>query len=227
MRFNLNQFVYQRKPKDGNITMTKAMHGVYLAIIAVLAYILWSQPEPNAVDTSATQVTKQIVVEKEIRADGKEEIEVIATTANDTPKTNSDTGEAKQVRETEVDQPRVTKAERDVEIEKLLREAIDIDEVQQRIHTESIDQDWAYNMQDSIVRLYDDNEALQSATLSGVECRTTVCRVEFTGTDTPIDHMQKFHQEMVSSPWFDTTYQSVMISNSKDKKHAVYIVRPK
>lgn len=207
--------------------MTKATHGVYLAVIAALLYILWSQPEPNEVNTSATQVAKQIVVEKEIRANDTKEIEVIATTTNKVPAEDSDANEVKQVNETEVDLSRIAAAEHDAEIEKLLREAIDIDEVQQRIHTESIDQDWAYNMQDSIVRLYDDNEALQSATLSGVECRTTVCRVEFTGTDTPIDHMQKFHHEMVSSPWFETTYRSLMISNSKDNKHAIFIVRPK
>ncbi|OZB06266.1 MAG: hypothetical protein B7X54_02930 [Idiomarina sp. 34-48-12] len=206
--------------------MTKAMHGVYLAIIAALLYIVWSQPEPNAVNGTATQVTKQIVVEKEISADNTEEIEMIATTTNDTPATDSDTSDVEQVRDIDVNQAPVAKTKREVEIEKILREAIDIDEVQQRIHTESVDQDWAYHMQDSLVRLYDENEVLQSATLSSVECRTTVCRVEFTGTDTPMDHMQKFHREMVSSPWFETTYQSVMISNSKDKKHAVYIVRP-
>lgn len=206
--------------------MTKAMHGVYLAIIAALLYIVWSQPEPNAVNGTATQVTKQIVVEKEISADNTEEIEMIATTTNDTPATDSDTSDVEQVREIDVNQAPVAKTKREVELEKILREAIDIDEVQQRIHTESVDQDWAYHMQDSLVRLYDENEVLQSATLSSVECRTTVCRVEFTGTDTPMDHMQKFHREMVSSPWFETTYQSVMISNSKDKKHAVYIVRP-
>lgn len=206
--------------------MTKVMHGVYLAIIAALLYLVWSQPETDAVNGNATQVTKKIVVEKEVRTDDVEEVEIIATTTNEVSTEDSDTDEVEQVREIEVNQAPIAKSKREVEIEKMLREAIDLDEVQQRIHTESIDQDWAYHMQDSLVRLYDENESLQSATLSSVECRTTVCRVEFTGTDTPIDHMHNFHQEMVSSPWFETTYQSVMISNSKDKKHAVYIVRP-
>lgn len=205
--------------------MTKTMHSVYLAVIAALLYMLWNTPEAN-------QSTKQIVVEKEVIANNNAEVEVTTTTSESTAARASDEEqniEAIAIErriEKKVDSERTATSERELEIEKILRNAIDVDEVQQRIHTESIDQDWAYNMQESIVRLYDENEELQGATLAGVECRTTVCRVEFTGTDTPLDHMQKFHQQIVSSPWFDSGYQSVMISNSKEKKHAVYIVRP-
>ncbi len=208
--------------------MTKAMHGVYIAIIAALLYFLWSSPETE----QSPQVTKQMVVEKEIISNNNAEVEATITTTDLTDATAPD--EQQDIEtvaiERRIEQPvssdRTTKSEHQREIEEIMRNAIDVDEVQQRIHTESIDQDWAYMMQDSIVRLYDENEELQGATLAGVECRTTVCRVEFTGIDTPIDHMQKFHQQIVNSPWFNTGYQSVMISNSKDKKHAFYIVRP-
>lgn len=112
------------------------------------------------------------------------------------------------------------------QLDDLIRRHLLVDGLEERMQSEAIDQDWAYFMQESITHVYEDNEQLQTAVLNSIECRTTICVVEFSGLDTPMDYMSNFHAAMVQSSWFSTDYRTAMISNPGDNTHRIQIFRP-
>ena len=115
------------------------------------------------------------------------------------------------------------------EIEMLLdvqSEILNSENISERLHTEAIDQDWAYVMTSEIENLYAQQEDLQGAEISDIQCRTTVCEVSISGSDLPFDYMMKFHKALVQSPQLGPDYKTMMISNSLEGSHKIQIIRP-
>ncbi|MRJ40994.1 MULTISPECIES: hypothetical protein [Idiomarina] len=115
------------------------------------------------------------------------------------------------------------------EIEMLLdvqSEILNSENISERLHTEAIDQDWAYVMTSEIENLYAQQEDLQGAEISDIQCRTTVCEVSISGSNLPFDYMMKFHKALVQSPQLGPDYKTMMISNSLEGSHKIQIIRP-
>lgn len=202
--------------------MTKWIHIIYLSIIAVLSYLLWQQPDKTVTVTTekviANQPKPQHKIERSITIESEEHTDVLI--AEGAASTEQQTQTEKQIRTEEISL-HYTNAE----IAELLAKTINVEKVKERMQTEAIDQGWAYAMQENLKLLYDKNESLHRATLNNIECRTTVCEVQFTNTEAPIDFMSNFHQKMVQSQWYNGNYQSVMTSDSETQTQTFYIVR--
>lgn len=212
--------------------MTKWAHIIYLSVIAILSYLLWQQfsapqqqahllqknaqqQEETEMVAVATTKPEEITVNTPNSADTNSDIIAEQRPAEATNRTSGETssGSTSSLRFT------------DAEMAEMLKNAINVDKVKERMQTEAIDQDWAYAMQENIQVLYDQNESLHSVNLDEIECRTTVCEIQFTETNAPIDFMSSFHSKMVTSPWYNESYQSVMLSNSESQTQTFYIVR--
>ncbi len=233
--FNLKQIDSLCKPirsaNKGNTNMTKWTHLIYLSIIAVLSYLLWqesaaiTQPAQQQVNplplTTDSQLTAsqgtQHQIEREITVDtikhSEVEVAEVDVTDHSAPTAPPPRTEYTSLQYT------------DAEVAELLKKAINVDKVKELIQTEAIDQDWAYAMQENLQLLYDKNESLHRATLNYIECFTTVCEVQFTNTDAPIDFMSSFHQKMVQEHWYSERYQSVMMTDSETQTQTFYIVK--
>ncbi len=233
--FNLKQIDRLCKPiliaHKVDINMTKWTHLIYLSIIAVLSYLLWQQsatitepaqqrvnPLPLTTDSQLTAWQgKEHQIEREITADTIKhravEVAEVDVTDNISPTAPPPRTEYTSLQYT------------DAEVAELLKKAINVDKVKELIQTEAIDQDWAYAMQENLQLLYDKNESLHRATLNYIECFTTVCEVEFTNTEAPIDFMTNFHQKMVQEQWYSGRYQSVMMTDSETQTQTFYIVK--
>ena len=211
--------------------MSKWIHVIYLSIIAVLSYFLWQQP------TSQPLVTKEIEVVKTTKTPAT----VVAKNVNDVDESSlsqsSQTTATSEDLETQATTTRIEQeafvpvspdtgsSAEDEKIAEMLRNMVNMEDVKQRMQTEPTDQDWAYAMEENLRLIYDSNENLQSASLNHIECRTTVCEIEFGNSNTPIDFMSKFHSAIVQSGWYSDDYQSMMTSDSNTKVHTIYLVR--
>ncbi len=218
--------------------MTKWTHLSYLSIIAVLTYLLWQQPmtapqpvqlpQPNSSNlasaiqdakspNTATQIEGAIAIESAENS-ASEITETVATLEIEAAE-----GSAANQQPSRTESRSLTYS--DAEVAELLKKTINVEKVKELLHTEAIDQDWAYAMQENLRLVYDNNHGLHRATLNHIECYTTVCEVEFTNTEAPLDFMQSFHLNMVKEPWYSGNYQSVMMTNSETKTQTFYIVR--
>jgi hypothetical protein len=210
------------------------IHLIYLSIIAVLGYLLWQQlvaitppqQQPQQPANAVTVTTDTAAAERQHLQRQIEPPSTIETVENSEVEV-AEVDRAEAIAPTE--QPIRTEYKSlqftDAEMAELLKKTINVDKVKELLHTEAVDQDWAYAMQDNLQMLYDDNESLHRATLNYIECYTTVCEVQFTNTDAPIDFMSNFHQKMVQAQWYSGRYQSVMMSNSETQTQTFYIVR--
>lgn len=215
--------------------MTKWTHLSYLSIIAILTYLLWQQPltvaqrvqQPQSTSSSLasdTQDAKSPNTAPQIEAAiAVETVENSASEISEAVEIEAAEGSAANQQPIRTESRSLTYS--DAEVAELLKKTINVDKVKELLHTEAIDQDWAYAMQENLRLLYDNNEALHRATLNHIECYTTVCEVEFTNTEAPLDFMQSFHLNMVKEQWYSGNYQSVMMTNSETKTQTFYIVR--
>ncbi|MFC0444522.1 hypothetical protein ACFOD1_04390 [Pseudidiomarina halophila] len=222
--------------------MNKLTHLLYLSVIAFLAIALWQQattPMPADSLTSANTENMKVPNRADIQAPAAQPIpsaesgETVSGETQSATLTSAD-NEANENAESNVN----NSAEIDETLEQLrgklsteqlddlIRRHLLVDGLEERMQSEAIDQDWAYFMQESITHVYEDNEQLQTAVLNSIECRTTICVVEFSGLDTPMDYMSNFHAAMVQSSWFSTDYRTAMISNPGDNTHRIQIFRP-
>lgn len=211
--------------------MHKLTHIFYLTVILILAALLLrpatddSAPSPDREANPTEQRTSEATPEQQtIQVDSHQDVVVVA---NADPVIAQPTQVDEPVqRQTETFIP-VNKAKQEhTEMSRLLASMLTDQEAQQRMLEEPIDQDWAHHMQTDIALLFEQTESLQGLVLEGVDCRTTICEVKFSGTDTPIDHMSKFHSAMYQAPWYQANLQTMMISNSHQPFHIIRIVRP-
>ncbi|CUA83337.1 hypothetical protein [Pseudidiomarina woesei] len=211
--------------------MSKWIHVIYLSIIAVLSYFLWQQPrsqpsitkEIEVVKTTKAPATTVAESAKNLDTSGVNELSQTATTRGN-PETQSTTAPMEEQSFVPVS-PAAGASPEDEQLAEMLRNMLNMEEVKQRMQSEPTDQDWAYAMEDNLRLIYDNNENLQSASLNHIECRTTVCEIEFGNSNTPIDFMSKFHSQIVQSAWYSDDYQSMMTSDSNTKVHTIYLVR--
>ena len=211
--------------------MTKWIHIVYLSVIVILSYLLWQQSSaPQQANLLQENAQQQEETEVVAVATAKPEQATLSTSTS--ADTSSDTVAEQQTTEAVDSASGDTSAAStsdlhftDAEMAEMLKNAINVEKVKERMQTEAIDQDWAYAMQDNLQLLYDKNESLHVANLDRIECRTTVCEIQFTESNAPIDFMSSFHSKMVTSPWYNESYRSVMISNSESQTQTFYIVR--
>lgn len=214
--------------------MTKWTHLIYLSIIAGLSYLVWQQPaaitptaqhnantisrssEPDGADPQQSEAKLEPVVS----AEAEERV-----AHNDLEVADIEFADNRGATEKPPQTARTSLNFTDAEMAEMLKKAINVDKVKELLHTEAVDQDLAYAMQDNLQLLYDKNEALHRATLNHIECYTTVCEVQFTNTEAPIDFMSSFHHKMVQEPWYNGNYQSVMTTDSETQTQTFYIVR--
>ncbi|RUO59483.1 hypothetical protein [Pseudidiomarina insulisalsae] len=217
--------------------MKKITHLLYLGAIAVLSVALWQQSTTPAAtlspagDNDNQRLTHQgserlaAATQPSQSADSAPVMNANANQAamsqNAPPMTESDPLAGTELKLSELKEQLSPE-----QLDQLIRNHLNVDDVEQRLLTEAVDQDWAYEMKENIMLMYEDNEALQTAQINSIECRTTVCVVEFAGSDTPLDYMSRFHHAMATSNWFNSDYRSAMISNSTDNTHKIHIVRP-
>ena len=214
--------------------MTKWTHVIYLSIIAGLSYLLWQQPAAITppLQHTANTVTLSTELDSAEPQQGKGKLEpVIAAEASETVEYDSLEVADVEIVDTSGATEKPLQPERtslhftDAEMAEMLKKAINVDKVKELLHTEAVDQDWAYAMQENLQLLYDKNEALHRATLNHIECYTTVCEVQFTNTEAPIDFMSSFHHTMVQEQWYNGNYQSVMMTDSTTQTQTFYIVK--
>lgn len=211
--------------------MQKFTHIIYLVIIASLLSMLWF--EKNKQSNNEIQTAK-VITEKVIQRTGttnpeqqqnaetaterQREIEIVRKET----KTSEDASANEQVYEREIE---LSLADLSPEqLDEMLEKSLNIDVIQERLLTEPVDQDWAHAMTTDITNLHAGNEELQRAKIEQISCRTTVCEIAFSATDTPFDYMMRFHSALVSQPWL-TDVKSAMISNSEEQTHKIYIMR--
>jgi hypothetical protein len=207
------------------------IHLIYLSIIAGLSYLLWQQPA--AITPPLPQQANTVTVTTDTATADRSHVQRHIERTSTVETVENSEIEVAEVEGAEAfaptEQPIRTEHKSlhftDAEMAELLKKTINVDKVKELLHTEAVDQDWAYAMQDNLQMLYDDNESLHRATLNHIECYTTVCEVQFTNTDAPIDFMSNFHQKMVQAQWYGGRYQSVMMSDSETQTQTFYIVR--
>lgn len=213
--------------------MSKGIHLIYLGIIAVLSYLLWQQPAtvPEGKPQAADPIPLSSDQHQADATPHESEVErLITATTKAEAMDERDNAEVAGIESNEGSEQQRQRARTslhftDEEMAELLKKTINVDKVKELLHTEAVDQDWAYAMQENLKLLYDQNDTLQRATLNHIECYTTVCEIQFTNTDAPIDFMSSFHHHMVQAPWYSGNYQSVMMSDSETQIQTFYLVR--
>lgn len=219
--------------------MSKWTHLIYLIIIAGLTYLLWQQSA--AITAPAQQTANGVILSTDVNSSdvnrtGRQPTEpttepVIAertaehSAAAEIDQVDGEIASHREAAEKPLQTDRSALHFTDAEMAELLKKAINVEKVKELLHTEAVDQDWAYAMQDNLQLLYDKNEVLHRATLNHIECYTTVCEVQFTNTDAPIDFMSSFHHKMVQEQWYEGNYQSVMTTDSETQTQTFYIVK--
>lgn len=206
--------------------MSKFMHLIYLAIIALLSGLLWQAYQQ---DDTYSALAPTAVIEQETPVTVPSDITAASATPTE-PRTSGsmEPEEVERARPREQQESPITLADLDIDMKAFhAKQTQRLEDLRTRVDREGIDQDWHYQVSQDVAAVFaDPDNDLSPDMLNGVRCGTSVCEVLISDKITaPLDTLIKVQKSLRQRPWFTSDYQTLFQADAHEGNHTIFFER--